>query len=55
MFENATFHEYGQTTQDASGWRGWYDDSEGVCIGFEGIDGHRVAFNAATGDVSEGE
>lgn len=47
VFKDATFHEYNPEAQASSGWRGWYDRND-VCVGFLGMDGKRVAFDAAT-------
>lgn len=52
MFENATLHEYNADMQASSGWRGWYTDAQGQCIGFLGTDGQQVAWDAATDTVT---
>jgi len=52
MFENATLHEYNAAIQAASGWRGWYDNAVGECVGFLGMDGKLVAWDDATNTVT---
>ena len=52
MFENATLHEYNAAMQAVSGWRGWYDNAEGQCVGFLAMDGKQVVWDADTDTVT---